>query len=399
MKNIKREYYLKKIEPFIGKGLIKVIIGQRRVGKSFLLLQIMEMIKVRDSSSNNIFIDKEKYDFDEIKNYKDLIEYVQKNLSTNKKNNIYIDEILDIEHFEKALRHFYSEENIDIYCTGSNANLLSGEIATYLSGRYIEIKVFSLSWHEFLQFQKLPNNKSSLQKYINFGGLPFIKHLPFDEKIIFEYLESIYSTIIYKDIIARHNIRNTNFLENLVKFSANNVGSILSSKKISDYLKSQKLNISPQIVLTYLDYLQQSFLIFKVKRADIVGKKIFEIGEKYYFEDWGIKNAIVGYKQLHINQVLENIVFIHLIINSYNVTIGKSGTKEIDFICERDGNRIYIQVAYLIPDEKVRDREFGNLLDIKDNYRKIVVSLDEYTLKNYKGIEHLHLQEFLTNFT
>ena len=399
MRNIKREYYLKKIEPFIGKGLIKVIIGQRRVGKSFLLLQIMEMIKVRDSSSNNIFIDKEKYDFDEIKNYKDLIEYVQKNLSTNKKNNIFIDEIQDIEHFEKALRHFYSEENIDIYCTGSNANLLSGEIATYLSGRYIAIKVFSLSWHEFLQFHKLPNNKNSLQKYINFGGLPFIKHLPFDEKIIFEYLESIYSTIIYKDIIARHNIRNTNFLENLVKFTANNVGSILSSKKISDYLKSQRLNISPQIVLTYLDYLQQAFLIFKVKRADIVGKKIFEIGEKYYFEDWGIKNAIVGYKQLHINQVLENIVFIHLIINSYNVTIGKSGTKEVDFICERDGNRIYIQVAYLIPDEIVRDREFGNLLDIKDNYRKIVVSLDEYTLKNYKGIEHLHLQEFLTNFT
>ena len=399
MRNIKREYYLKKIEPFIGKGLIKVIIGQRRVGKSYLLLQIMEMVKERDSSSNNILIDKEKYDFDEIKNYKDLIEYVQKNLSTNKKNNIFIDEIQDIEHFEKALRHFYSEENIDIYCTGSNANLLSGEIATYLSGRYIAIKVFSLSWHEFLQFHKLPNNKSSLQKYINFGGLPFIKHLPFDEKIIFEYLESIYSTIIYKDIIARHNIRNTNFLENLVKFTANNVGSILTSKKISDYLKSQKLNISPQIVLTYLDYLQQAFLIFKVKRADIVGKKIFEIGEKYYFEDWGIKNAIVGYKQLHINQVLENIVFIHLITNGYNVTIGKSGTKEIDFICERDGNRIYIQVAYLIPDEKVRDREFGNLLDIKDNYRKIVVSLDEYTLKNYKGIEHLHLQEFLTNFT
>jgi len=398
MKNIKREYYLKKIEPFIGKGLIKVIIGQRRVGKSYLLLQIMEMVKERDSSSNNILIDKEKYDFDEIKDYKDLIEYVQKNLFTNKKNNIFIDEIQDIEHFEKALRHFYSEENIDIYCTGSNANLLSGEIATYLSGRYIAIKVFSLSWHEFLQFHKLPNNKNSLQKYINFGGLPFIKHLPFDEKIIFEYLESIYSTIIYKDIIARHNIRNTNFLENLVKFTANNVGSILSSKKISDYLKSQKLNISPQIVLTYLDYLQQAFLIFKVKRADIVGKKIFEIGEKYYFEDWGIKNAIVGYKQLHINQVLENIVFIHLIINGYNVTIGKSGTKEIDFICERDGNRIYIQVAYLIPDEKVRDREFGNLLDIKDNYRKIVVSLDEYTLKNYKGIEHLHLQDFLTNF-
>jgi len=399
MENIKREYYLKKIEPFIGKNLIKVIVGQRRVGKSFLLLQIMEMVKERNLNSNNIFIDKEKYDFDEIKDYNDLIKYVQKKLSPNKSNNLFIDEIQDIENFEKALRHFYTEKNIDIYCTGSNANLLSGELATYLSGRYLEIKVFSLSWNEFLQFNKLPNNKNSLEKYINFGGLPFIKYLPFDQKIIFEYLKNIYSTIIYKDIVARHNIRNTNFLENLVKFSANNVGNILSSKKISDYLKSQKLNISPQIVLTYLDYLQQAFLIYKVKRSDIIGKKLFEIGEKYYFEDWGIKNAIVGYRELHINQVIENIVFLHLMIHNYNVLIGKSGAKEIDFICERDGAKVYIQVAYLIPDEKVRDREFGNLLNIKDNYRKIVVSLDEYTLKNYQGIEHLHLQEFLTDFT
>lgn len=398
MENIKREYYLKKVEPFIGKNLIKVIIGQRRVGKSFLLLQIMEMLKERNPHSNNIFIDKEKYDFDEIKDYADLIKYVQKKISRDKSNNLFIDEIQDVENFEKALRHFTTEKNIDIYCTGSNAIMLSGELATYLSGRYIEIKVFSLSWNEFLMFHKLPNDKDSLEKYINYGGLPFIKHLPFDQSIIFEYLKNIYSTIIYKDIVARHNIRNTNFLENLVKFSANNVGNILSSKKISDYLKSQRLNISPQIVLTYLDYLQQAFLIYKVKRSDINGKKIFEIGEKYYFEDWGIKNAIVGYMKFHINQVIENIIFLHLMINNYNVLVGKSGDKEIDFICERNGIRVYIQAAYLIPDDKVRGREFGNLLNVKDNYRKIVVSLDEYTLKNYKGIEHIHLKDFLTEF-
>lgn len=398
MKNIKREYYLKKVQPFIGKNLIKVLTGQRRVGKSYLLMQIKDMLKEQIPNSNIIFIDKEKYEFDEINDYKDLIKFIQSKLKGNRINHIFIDEIQDIIQFEKALRHFNTLDNIDIYCTGSNAKLLSGELATFLSGRYIEIKIYSLSWNEFLTFHKLPNNNESLNEYIQFGGLPYLINLPREESVVFEYLKNIYSTIIYKDVVARYNIRNTNFLENLIKFTANNIGSILSAKKISDYLKSQRVKISSQVVLTYLDYLQQSFLIYRVKRADIKGKKIFEVGEKYFFEDWGLKNAIVGYKQQNINQVIENIVFLHMKILGYEIYVGKSGEKEIDFICEKSGERVYIQVAYLISDERVKKREFGNLLEIKDNWRKIVVSLDEYTFKNYKGIEHLHLREFLTEF-
>ncbi|PIQ08420.1 MAG: ATPase [Ignavibacteriales bacterium CG18_big_fil_WC_8_21_14_2_50_31_20] len=398
MENLQRKFYLDKVEPFIGKNLIKVLVGQRRVGKSYLLLQLIDLIKEKDLNANCVFVDKEKYQFDEIKNYSNLIEYIEQKMEIDRTNYVFIDEIQDIEGFEKALRHFYSYDNFDIYCTGSNANLLSGELASYLSGRYIEIKVFGLSWNEFLLFHKLPNDKSSLEKYLIFGGLPFIKNLPLKEEIVFDYLKNIYSTIIYKDIISRFNIRNTNFLENLVKFAANNVGNILSAKKISDYLKSQKTNISPQVVLTYLDYLCQAFLIYKVNRSDIVGKKVFEVGEKYYFEDWGIKNSIIGYQQTHINQLLENIVFIHLKTNNYVVFVGKLGSKEIDFICEKDGTIVYIQCAYLITDDNVREREFGNLLEIKDNYRKIVVSLDNFTLGNYKGIEHLHLFDFLNTF-
>lgn len=398
MKNIKREKYLKKIEPFIGKVMIKVLVGQRRVGKSYLLLQIKELLISKNPNSINIFIDKEKYEFDNIKNYKDLIGFVESKKENNKVNNLFIDEIQEIEEFEKALRHFQSNDNFDIYCTGSNANLLSGELSTFLSGRHIEIKINSLSWKEFLLFHQLPNNNESLNKYITFGGLPFLINLEQNENVVYEYLKNIYNTIIYKDIVSRFNIRNTIFLENLIKYTADNVGNIFSAKKISDYLKSQKLNISPQIVLTYMEYLRQSFLIQIIKRADIYGKKIFEVGEKCYFEDWGIKNAIIGFKRQHINQLIENIVFHHLTISEFEIYVGKTGNKEIDFICERSGMKVYIQTAYVIPDDFVREREFGNLLSIQDNWRKIVVSLDEYLIKNYEGIEHLHLLDFLNNF-
>ncbi len=398
MKNIKREKYLQKIEPFIEKNIIKVLVGQRRVGKSFLLLQIKDILTSKNPNSTIIFIDKEKYEFDSIKNYKDLIEYVESKKENENFNYLFIDEIQDIEEFEKALRHFQSYENFDIYCTGSNANLLSGELATILSGRHIEIKINSLSWQEFLLFHQLPNNDDSLDKYITYGGLPFLINLEQNENVIYEYLKSIYNTIIYKDIVSRFNIRNTAFLENLIKYTADNVGNIFSAKKISDFLKSQKQNLSPQIVLTYLEYLKQSFLIHIIKRIDIYGKKIFEVGEKCYFEDWGIKNAIIGFKRQYINQLIENIVFHHLKISEYEILVGRRGEKEIDFICERSGIKVYIQTAYVIADDSVREREFGNLLSIKDNWRKIVVSLDKYSLKNYEGIEHLHLREFLNTF-
>ncbi len=393
-----RELYIQKITPFIDKSLIKVITGQRRVGKSYILLQLIEKIKIEKPHANIIFIDKESIEFDHIKNYVELSEYINTVKSDSEKNYVFIDEIQEIEHFEKALRHFYSLTDFDIFCTGSNADLLSGELASVLSGRYIEVKIFSLSYLEFLEFHTLENNTNSLQKYMNYGGLPFLINLPDDEKIIAEYLRNIYTAIIYKDVVSRFGLRNTHFLENLVKYLANNTGNTFSAKKISDYLKSQKLSVAHQAVLNYLAHLQDAFLIFKVKRTDLIGKRIFELNEKYYFEDWGIRNAVVGFKQQQINQIIENVIYIHLRICGFDVTVGKYDEYEIDFVAERNGETTYIQAAYLIPDETVSEREFGNLLKIDDNWRKIVVSMDEYTAKFYKGIEHVKLLDFLTDF-
>ena len=393
-----RKSYMQRIEPFIDKGLVKVLIGQRRTGKSYLLFQIIDEIKTKNPNANIIYINKENYEFDEIKNYKDLNQYIISKYNSETKNYLFIDEIQDIEFFEKSLRHFNAEGLIDIYCTGSNANLLSGELASVLSGRVILIKVYGLSYLEFLEFQELENNTESLNRFMNYGGLPYLINVPNDENVVYEYLKNIFTSIIYKDVVSRNNIRNIHFLENLVRFVANNTGNILSAKKISDYLKSQNLKISPQTVLDYLQYLQTAFLVYKVKRTDITGKKVFEIGEKYYFEDWGLKNSLVGFKQTNINQIIENVIFIHLKIHGFSVLIGQTGDKEIDFVCERSGEIIYIQAAYIIADEKVKEREFGNLLDIRNNWRKIVVSLDEYLIKNYEGIEHIHLKDFLSNF-
>jgi len=396
-KIITRNFYLDKIKPFMNKNVIKVLIGQRRVGKSYLLLQIIELIQTANNKANIIYINKEQFEFDAIKNHKKLIEYVNKNKKA-KHNYLLIDEIQDIKEFERALRHFTLDTNFDIYCTGSNANLLSGELATFLSGRYIEFKIYSLSYTEFLEFHTLKNTNDSLKKYMLWGGLPFLKNLDKSEEVIAEYLKNIYTTIMYKDIITRFQIRNATFLENLILYLANNIGNIISAKKISDYLKSQQVKMSPQIILNYLNYLKQALLVFNVKRTAIGGKKIFEINEKIYFEDWGILNAIIGFSNIDIGKLIENVVFIHLKIKGYDVLIGKLDDKEIDFIAKKKGEKVYIQVCYLLSDKKVREREFGNLMAIKDNYPKMVISLDEYAPKNTEGIKHIHLRTFLTEF-
>ena len=393
---IPRNEYIQRILPFIGRNIIKVLVGQRRVGKSYLLLQLMDEVKKINPDVHCIFINKESLEFDSIKDYNDLLLYVNQNTHSNKKTALFIDEIQDIIEFEKALRHFGLNENFDIYCTGSNANLLSGELASFLSGRYIEFNIYSLSYLEFLQFHKLENTNTSLKSFLTYGGLPFLKNLVKDDEVYMEYLKNIYSTILYKDIISRFEVRNTQFLENLVQFLANNIGNVISANKISDYLKSQKLKISPQLVINYLNYLSQAFLIFQVKRNDIIGKKVFEIHEKYYFEDWGIVNAMVGFQNMDIGKIIENAVYIHLKSQGYKVNIGVLGDKEIDFIAEKNGGKIYLQVCYLIPDEKVKQREYGNLQLINDNYPKYVVSLDEFAPSDWNGIKHIQLREFLS---
>jgi len=380
------------------QNIIKVMVGQRRVGKSVLLKQIAQFIKEQKEDPNILYIDKEDLSFEHIRNYQDLVNFAEEKKKADQLNFILIDEVQEIESFEKAIRHLQSSNDWDIYITGSNANLLSGELATYLSGRYIEIKVFTLSYQEFLIFHNLPNENQSLLKFFRYGGLPYLKHLALSDEIVFDYLKNIYAAILYKDLIARHNIRNVRFLDKLILFISDNTGSILSAKSINDFLKSQKISISHNVILDYLNYLCQAFFLFRVKRNDIKGKKILEFGEKYYFEDLGIRHAIGGYKNEDINKIIENVVFLHLLVQGYTVTVGKIADREIDFVAEKPNAKIYIQVAFTIPDQKVKDREFGNLLEIKDNFRKIVISMDEIQVDSYQGIEHMHLRKFLTDF-
>lgn len=393
----KRPYYIDKITPFVGVDLIKVLVGQRRVGKSYILLQLMDMIKTKDKKANIIYINKEENEFDNIADYRDLIAYAEKQIKQGVKNYLFVDEIQDIENFEKALRHLFAKKTFDLYCTGSNAKLLSSEIATGLSGRYIEIPIHTLSYAEFLQFHNLKAGEDSLLKYIRYGGLPFLVNLELIDEVIYGYLQSIYSTIILKDVVARFKIRNVNFLNRLLEYLADNIGSLVSANRISDFLKSQKIKTTPNMILDYLSYLSSSFIIHEVNRADIKGKKIFEINEKYYWEDLGLRNSLVGYKAAEIGQMLENLVFAHLLRLGYKVYIGQLEGKEVDFVAEKEGVKIYIQVAYLISDKVARDREFGNLSAISDNYRKIVVSMDKMTGSDYQGIKHQQIIDFLQN--
>ena len=395
---IQRPLYIERVEPFIGKSLIKVLIGHRRVGKSYLLMQLQDIIRERMPEVQIIYINKEQHEFASVNNADALFSYLKAHVDDQKKVALFIDEIQDIESFEVVLRDLATRDQFDIYCTGSNANLLSGELATYLSGRYIEIKVHGLSYSEFLDFHESADTPALFMRYLEFGGLPYLIHLEPEKRIVTEYLSGIYSSILLKDVVARFGVRNVAFLENLASFVADNVGSIVSSKKISDYLKSQGIKMSPQIVIDYLAYLEASMLISKVQRTGIRGKRIFEIGEKYFFEDLGVRNVIVGYKPGDIHKLLENIVYLHLKIAGYTVTVGQEDNMEIDFIAQKGGEKMYIQVTYLLGSEQTIEREFGNLLAVKDNYPKYVLSMDGQNFSaTYQGIRHEQVRGFCRN--
>ena len=374
---INRQYYLDKVIPYIGKNIIKVFIGQRRVGKSFIMKNVAQYIQQSDINCNIIFVDKEKLEFSFIKTADDLNNYVKQKIDNKKTNYLFVDEIQEIEKYELCLRSLLNDEECDIYCSGSNAQILSGDLATHLAGRSIAIDVHSLNFKEFLLFKQLQPSEESLYKYIKFGGMPYLAQLPDNEDVVYEYLKNIYSTVLLKDIVMRQGIRNVPFLENLVMYLSDNVGNLFSIKNISDYLKSQKINISVPTIMDYLNGLTKSFLIYKVPRIDLNGMKIFEISEKYYFEDLGVRNALAGgYKPNDIAKVLENIVYKDLITRGYNVYVGYSKGFEVDFVATKREEKIYIQVTYILSSEKTIQREFSNLANIMDNYPKYVVSMD-----------------------
>lgn len=379
------------------KPIIKVLVGQRRVGKSYMLLQLMD--EIRNEDVNIIYLDKELDIHSSVTNDKELYDFVISQLNPDKKNYLFIDEIQEITSFERCLRTLLNEERCDIYCTGSNASLLSGELATLLSGRSIEFRIHSLSYTEFLDFNQLNNSDENLMQYLTLGGMPFLHNFKLQQQPSFEYLRNVYSTILLKDVVARENIRNVVFLENLVTYLVDNIGNLFSALNISNYLKSQNVKIPAQTVLNYLHALTNAFFVYRTPRIDVNGLKIFEIGEKYYFEDLGLRNAIrVFNPQNDMNKLMENVVFMHLLRNGYNVFVGNNEGKEIDFVAERNNERIYIQVAYMLYDQRTIDREFGNLMGIENHYPKYVVTMDALSMpSSYQGIRQMHLRSFLSN--
>lgn len=399
IKIIARPAYTERIAPFINKNIIKVLTGQRRVGKSCILRQLQAHIRQTDAEANIVSINKELEEFAFIRNNEDLSAFVAERLRDGVRNYLFIDEIQEIEGFEHTLRSLQAKDACDVFITGSNAVMLSGELSTFLSGRYIEFHIHSLNYREFLQFHNLEPSNKSLKLYLTFGGLPYLNNLPLEDDIVFEYLRNVYSTILLKDVVKREGIRNVDFLESLAVYTADNVGNLFSANNISRYLKSQRVSISPLQVINYLKALQNAFLINKVRRVDVNGLKTFEIGDKYYFEDLGLRNCHVGFSmQKDIHKLMENAIFLHL-SQIYNevLTGEQTGGREVDFVARKGDDVIYVQSAYLLADEATRNREFGNLQAIRNNYPKYVVSMDEWTSgSSQDGIKSLHLGEFLS---
>ena len=398
MEILVRQHYLNKIEHYLGKDTIIVLTGQRRVGKSYTLRMVRD-IKAKDESNNIIYIDKEKKAFDHIKTYQDLNAYIDTHYQTGKMNYILIDEIQEIEEFERTVRSYATEPDVEVIVTGSNAKMLSKELSTIIGGRYKEIHVQSLSYSEFLQFHRLQDGDDALAKYIQFGGLPGLLKMGLDEDDAIEYQKDVLNTVLLKDVISRNNIRNVAFLEKLTNFIADNIGKMVSASSISKYMKSQGTNVASDTIIDYAQYLEDAYIIHKVNRYDIHGKRFFESNDKFYFEDHGLRNAQAGgTREGDIEKVIENVVYQHLVSMGYKVNVGQLQAGEIDFVCIKKAGtkRIYIQAAYLIANDETREREFGNLHNIKDNYPKYVVSMTPgVTRSDDNGVTHLHLRNFL----
>jgi predicted AAA+ superfamily ATPase len=393
-----RQIYIDHILRFLNKGMMIALTGQRRVGKSYVLRELADVIRDKYPSSNIVYINKEKKKFDSIKNDSDLSAYIADKLPEDGDNYLLIDEVQDIVGFEKTLGSLNADEECQIIVTGSNAKMLSSELSTYLGGRYIEIHIQSLSYREFLRFHNLEDSTESLDKYLNFGGLPHLYRLGLDnEDMVWEYMHNIYNTIVLKDVVQREGLRNITLFENLMSFVSDNIGQFVSATSLSKYLKSQKVELTPLSTINYLKAAANAYIVNKVSRYDIHGKRLLETNDKYYFEDLGLRNLLVGgNRDKDIEKVMENAVYLHLKNLGYKVNIGSLPNGEIDFVAEKEGKTVYFQVAYLLTDSATQKREFGNLMKIQDNYPKYVVSMNPITTpKDYEGITHIPLRIFL----
>jgi len=399
---IERKSYLKAIEPFIDKPVIKAITGIRRCGKSTLLHQIIQLLTKRGVSEKQIiYINKELFEFDDLKDYKSLHEYISKKISLEyNRAYIFIDEVQEIELWEKAVNSLLAEKNSDIYITGSNARLLSSELASLLSGRYVEFKMQTLQYSEFkeiLHLKKQATHIGDFDLFLKYGGFPGIHHMELNDTVVRQYLQSIYNTVLLRDIVVHNKIRDAAMLDTVTKYLIDNCGNITSAKGISQYMKSQQRKISVDTVLNYIYYSCNAMVFEKVKRYDIKGKRHLETHEKYFLSDIGFRYATIGYTPQAISGQLENIILLELLARGYTVSIGKLGDKEVDFIAEQGAEKIYIQVCANLTDEKVIQREYSSLEEIKDHFPKMVLSLDKGFETSRKGIKWMNIEDFLLN--
>ena len=397
---IPRERYIEKIRPFIGKDLIKVFTGLRRSGKSVMLELIKDELLESGVKSKNII----SFNFELIYNSQlrtaEALHEELSQLIKPLKNKVYLffDEIQEVENWEKCINSCRLEFDCDIYITGSNAKLLSGELATFLAGRYVEFVIYPFSFEEYIKAKKINNSELDIakefQSYLKTGGMPFLTNLQNIIEASNVYLQDLYNSVILKDVIKRNNIRDVDLMERVVNYVFSNIGHTFSSTSISKYFKSENRKVSHDTILNYIKACSDAFLLYKINREEISTKKILSVNEKYYIVDQGILNAVYDQNFKNIDQILENIVCLELLRRSYKVSVGKAGTKEIDFIAEKDGERIYIQVAYLLASQEVIDREFGVYKYVKDNFPKYVLSLDEFNMSR-NGIKHRNLRDFL----
>ena len=399
MELIERPIYLNHIVSLLDKGAIIILIGQRRVGKSYMLKLVQDWIQKNVKQSNVLYISKELHAFSHISNADQLYDYVDSNLKADRKNYLLIDEVQDITDYENALRSLQAEDRCQIIATGSNAYVFSSELSTRLAGRYIEIPIHSLTYREFLSFHKLNDSDESLQSYIRVGGLPGLCHYDItDESQVRDYLQGVYNTVMLRDVIAREGIRNVPFIENLSSFVADNIGKLISVRNIANTMTSQGIKTTDMATASYLKYLCNAYIIYAVQRYDIHGKKLFEQNYKYYFTDHGLRNLLCRFDlRGSIEKIIENVVFLHLLTQDFKVTVGILRNTEIDFVATRGKKTIYVQASYLLASEETIRREFGNLQSINDNYPKYVVSMDPVSgnLPHYPGIIHMNLREFL----
>ena len=417
-----RERYLAAIESFIDQPVVKVLKGMRRVGKSVIMRLLIERLIDKGVPDTNIlYINKESLQFDAVKNYHDLYRYVVDyfNAAATGRKYILIDEIQEIEEWERAVASFLADRMGDVIITGSNASLLSSELATLISGRYVEIPVYPLTFREFLTFRNDKKDKAGkeiqietppqavtaaymeteFKNYLRYGGLPGIHQLPSNDEVLFSYLNAILNTVLYKDVITRHKIRDASIFDRLVSYLFDNIGNITTAKKIADYFKSQRIRTSVDTILNYINYIETSLLIDKVPRYDIKGKRRLEFFDKVFLNDFGLRHGLIGYREKDINGLLENIVFKELQVRGYNISIGVINQREIDFIAEKQNDKKYIQVCYNLGSEAVIEREFGNLEKIKDNYEKMVISMDRFFPAEKNGITHRYIIDFLLEST